>query len=280
MTPMHAAVPVTPWFFDRSSLLEIARAKASEHVKASPFPHTVIDGLFPEAMLRSVLGEFPAPRSEGWERYDDPLQRKLGTRHEDRLGPNTRLLLRELNAAPFVHFLETLTGIEGLVADPWLDGGGLHQIERGGMLKVHVDFNKHDRLRLDRRLNVLLYLNDDWDESWGGHLELWDTEMRRAERKVAPLFNRMVVFDTTDFANHGHPEPLACPPERQRRSIALYYYSNGRPAHEVRGGTHTTIFRRRPGERIPLTLAEVGENLLPPVMLTAIRRAGFLKGRG
>lgn len=275
---MRAAPEATPYFFDRGALLALARERAGAHSSAAPFPHTVIDGFLPEAVLEHVLSEFPSPRTDGWERYDDPLQKKLGSRDEERLGSATRLLLHELNSAPFIQFLETLTGITGLVPDPWFEGGGLHQIERGGMLKVHVDFNKHTLLALDRRINVLLYLNKEWDEAWGGHLELWDTEMKRAQHKIAPLFNRMVVFNTTDFANHGHPDPLQCPDERQRRSIALYYYSNGRPASEV-AGSHTTIFKRRPGERIPMTLNELGENLLPPILLDAIRRAGFVRSR-
>jgi Rps23 Pro-64 3,4-dihydroxylase Tpa1-like proline 4-hydroxylase len=277
-TVLRAEPRCTPYSFDLDALLEIARQRRGRHEGASPFPHTVLDGLVPEALLSRVLEEFPAPRAGGWERHDDPLQKKLGSRDETQLGPTTRMLLHELNSAPFVRFLEELTGIPALIPDPWFEGGGLHQIERGGMLKVHVDFNKHSLLGLDRRINVLLYLNRDWDEAWGGHLELWDVAMTRAEHRIAPLFNRMVVFDTTDFANHGHPEPLTCPEDWQRRSLALYYYSNGRPAHEV-AASHTTIFKRRPGETIPRTLAEIGENLLPPVVLSAIRRASFTRSR-
>jgi hypothetical protein len=275
---MKPAPDAAPYFFDREALRAVAREHASAYRDASPFPHAVFDGLLPPEVLRRVLSEFPSPGSEAWERYDDPLQKKLGSRDETRLGPTTRLLLHEFNSAPFIQFLEELTGITGLVPDPWFEGGGLHQIERGGMLKVHVDFNKHSYLGLERRINVLVYLNEDWDEAWGGHLELWDRDMTRAERRIAPLFNRMVIFNTTDFANHGHPDPLQCPPERQRRSLALYYYSNGRPAHEM-APSHTTIFKRRPGERIPMTLYELGENLLPPIVLAAIRRTVFVRSR-
>lgn len=267
-----------PWFFDRQALGTLARAHSEPYATKAPFPHAVFDDFLPPELLRAVSAEFPSPRTQGWERYDDPLQKKLGSRDEELLGPHTRMLLHELNSAPFIQFLETLTGIVGLVPDPWYEGGGLHQIERGGMLKVHVDFNKHSLLKLDRRINVIVYLNDDWHDSYGGHLELWDQQMTRAHERILPIFNRAVIFNTTDFANHGHPDPLTCPPERQRRSLALYYYSNGRPRSEV-AGDHTTIFRRRPGERIPLTLSELGENLLPPLVLSAIRRAGFVRSR-
>jgi Rps23 Pro-64 3,4-dihydroxylase Tpa1-like proline 4-hydroxylase len=270
---------VPAYFFDRRRLLELARELAPTYRSAVPFPHLVIDDFLPADVLDRVVSEFPSSEAGAWERYDDAMQRKLGSRDEEALGPTTRMLLHELNSSAFLAFLEEVTGIEGLIADPWFEGGGLHQIVRGGLLKVHVDFNKHTLTRLDRRINALLYLNRDWDESWGGHLELWDQGMSRAVRKIAPVFNRLVVFNTTDFANHGHPEPLACPESRARRSMALYYYSNGRPESELSASSHTTIFKRRPGELIPWTMSEIGENLMPPIVTEIVRRAGFFKGR-
>ncbi len=270
---------VPAYFFDRARLVERARALAPSYASASPFPHIVIDDFLPAEVLDTVLAEFPSPKSGSWEKYNDAMQKKYGSRDEEALGPTTRMVLHELNSGAFLAFLEELTGIKGLIPDPWFEGGGLHQIVRGGLLKVHVDFNKHTLTRLDRRINALLYLNRDWDESYGGHLELWDQDMREAVKKVAPVFNRLVVFNTTDFANHGHPEPLTCPEDRSRRSMALYYYSNGRPKEELRASAHTTIFKRRPGELIPWTLSELGENLMPPVLTEVIRRSSFFKGR-
>jgi Rps23 Pro-64 3,4-dihydroxylase Tpa1-like proline 4-hydroxylase len=266
-------------FFDRKELSARARDLHTSYQEAAPFPHIVVDNFLPEAVLDSVLEEFPGPSSSVWEKYNDALQQKLGSRDEAALGSSTRALLREFNGSAFVAFLEELTGISGLIPDPWFEGGGLHQIEPGGLLKVHVDFNKHTLTRLDRRVNALLYLNKDWREEWAGHLELWNQDMTRAEGKILPIFNRLVVFNTTDFANHGHPEPLRCPEGRTRKSIALYYYSNGRPAHELKSSAHTTVFRRRPGERIPWTLSEIGENLLPPIVTEVVRKKGFFKGR-
>lgn len=139
-----------------------------------------------------------------------------------------------------------MTGITGLIPDPYYDGGGLHLTRRGGHLGVHADFNIHPTLKVERRLNLLVYLNDDWDESWGGSLELWDTGMKACEVKVAPHLGRAVVFSTTLDSYHGHPDPLACPENRNRRSIATYYYT----AIEAQGGDvveRTTNFRARPG---------------------------------
>lgn len=283
---LHESVPssaaeasVPALFFDRKRLSEQAKGLSESYRNADPFPHIVVDNFLPPQVLERVLEEFPNVSSGVWEKYNDRLQQKQGSRDEASLGPSTRTLLREFNGSAFLSFLEELTGITGLIPDPWFEGGGLHQIEPGGLLKVHVDFNKHTLTRLDRRVNALLYLNKDWEESWAGQLELWDQDMQRAAHKILPLFNRLVVFNTTDFANHGHPEPLACPPGKTRKSIALYYYSNGRPAHELKSSAHTTMFRRRPGERIPWTLSEIGENLLPPIVTEIVRKKGFFKGR-
>src|SRR5208282_3669906 len=122
-------------------------------------------------------------------------------------------------------------------------------------LGVHADFNKHGEFGLDRRLNLLLYLNKDWREEYGGHLQLWNRDMSRCEAKVAPIFNRVVVFGTTDFTYHGHPDPLQCPDDMTRKSLALYYFSNGRPAEEVTG-EHSTIFRPRDEKDLRPTLGQ------------------------
>jgi hypothetical protein len=231
------------------ALKAVGAAKHAAYVGADPFPHIVIDDFLPPAILEPVLGEFPGPDAIDWKRFKDGTGRKLATRDEAQMGPRTLALLHELNSSRFLRFLEALTGIEGLIPDPHLEGGGLHQIERGGFLKVHADFNKHEKLGLDRRLNLLLYLNKDWREEFGGHLELWSPDMKRCAHRVLPTFNRCVVFSTTDDSFHGHPEPLTCPEGLSRKSIALYYYTNGRPAEEV-SRSHSTLYQRRPGEGI------------------------------
>jgi len=226
----------------------IASARAESYRTAEPYPHIVLDDFFDPAVLDALLDEFPDAGGVRWIKYDDPNQVKLATRHENQLGPFTRYFIYHLNSATFLAFLEKLTGIEGLIPDPLLFGGGLHQILPGGKLAIHADFNRHPHLKLDRRLNLLVYLNKDWKEEYGGHFELWGRDMKTCERRVLPVFNRLVVFSTTDFSYHGHPDPLRCPEGRARRSLALYYYSNGRPAEEVRGAPHSTLFQARPGE--------------------------------
>ena len=214
-----------------------------EYEQARPFPHVVVDGLFPEATLDRIAAEFPAADEIPWQRFDNPTERKLGYRHTTPLAAGLREFMWWMNSAAVLEFVEALTGIDGLVPDPYFGGAGPHQILPGGFLKVHADFNWHPKLRLDRRLNLIVYLNRDWREEWGGHIELWNEDVTRCERRVLPLFNRTIVFATTDTSFHGHPQPLACPPERARRSVSFYYYTNGRPAAE-RSAPHDTIFKK------------------------------------
>jgi Rps23 Pro-64 3,4-dihydroxylase Tpa1-like proline 4-hydroxylase len=234
---------------DREKLFRLGAELRDTYASAEPFPHVVIDDFLREEDLREVAGSFPGPKEVEWHEFDNPRQKKLAVEDEAQIEGNALWLLYQLNSATFMQFLESLTGIEGLIPDPYFTGGGLHQIERGGYLKVHADFNRHPKFRLDRRLNLLLYLNENWKEEYGGHLELWDKEMRRCVRRILPTFNRCVIFSTTDSSYHGHPEPLACPKGVTRKSLALYYYSNGRPAVE-NSEEHGTLVRPRPGETI------------------------------
>ena len=234
-----------------SSTMELRAEPASlgdAYRAARPFPHAVLDGLFPDDDLERVLADFPRPDQDGWRRFENPAERKLGFHHSTPLPAALRDFLILLGSPPMLEFLEALTGIDGLIPDPYLGGAGPHQIERGGFLKVHVDFNWHPKLRLDRRLNLLVYLNKGWREEYGGHLELWNRDLTRAEQRVLPVFNRTVVFDTSDVSFHGHPAPLACPPGETRKSVSVYYYTNGRPAEE-RSAPHDTIFRETPEPR-------------------------------
>jgi hypothetical protein len=214
-----------------------------QYVAAEPFPHIAIDGLFDDVELDAVLAEFPSPEAMRWVRFDNALEKKLGFYHKQSVvSDRIRRFLDAMNGFEMLLFLEALTGIEGLIPDPYFGGGGLHQIEPGGYLKVHADFNVHPKLHLDRRLNMLIYLNKGWRDEWGGHLELWDMSMRECRKKIAPLFNRTVIFSTTDASFHGHPHPLTSPPGVTRKSVSLYYYTAGRPESE-RSAAHDTIFR-------------------------------------
>ena len=212
------------------------------YAAAEPFPHAVFDRLFDDSVLDAVLDNFPGPQGMQWARFDNPLERKLGYFFASSTLPAViRDFLNTMNSFEMLLWLEELTGIEGLIPDPYFGGGGLHQIEPGGFLKIHADFNVHPKLKLDRRLNMLIYLNKDWQEEYGGHLELWSRDGKACQKRILPIFNRTVIFSTTDTSYHGHPHPLASPAGVSRKSVSLYYYTVGRPDTE-RSAPHDTVF--------------------------------------
>jgi hypothetical protein len=222
-------------------LYRLAEEGSTAYNNATPHAHCVFDDVFPPAILKNVIAEFDLKQKENWKEYDTKYEKKLQLSADDRLGPNTRALISNLNSGSFLTFLQKLTGIESLIADPYLAGGGLHKIERGGKLGIHVDFNRNDNLKLHRRINVLVYLNEDWDESYGGHFELWSDKSGAEKVKILPIFNRMAIFNTTGTSFHGHPEPLNCPPERTRKSMALYYYTVEKDGLQSKSN-HGTVF--------------------------------------
>jgi Rps23 Pro-64 3,4-dihydroxylase Tpa1-like proline 4-hydroxylase len=214
----------------------------AQYIGAEPFPHIAIDGLFDDGALDAVLREFPGPEGMKWRQFDSPMEKKLGYFHEtSSISKTVRDFLNDMNSFEMLLWLEALTGIEGLIPDPYFGGGGLHQVEAGGFLKVHADFNVHPKLNLDRRLNMLVYLNKDWRDEYGGHLELWNQDGKSLRTRYLPLFNRTVIFSTSDTSFHGHPHPLTPPPGRSRKSVSLYYYTAGRPEAE-RSAAHDTLF--------------------------------------
>lgn len=262
-------------FLPLSRMRDMEKSAYASYINAKPFPHIVFDNFFDPQLVDIVLSEFPKPGQISWQKFDNQHEIKLASAAEASFGPITRLFLYHLNSATFLEFLSRVTGIENLIPDPGFEGGGLHQIVPGGKLGIHADFNKHRKYDLDRRLNLLLYLNKDWKEEYGGYLELWDRQMTRCEAKVLPIFNRVMVFGTTDFTYHGHPDPLRCPENMSRKSLALYYFTNGRPAEEV-SGEHSTIFRARTEDEFKRTLrqrfASFASELLPPIVTRGIRK--------
>jgi Rps23 Pro-64 3,4-dihydroxylase Tpa1-like proline 4-hydroxylase len=257
-------------------LQTLAQAKAEEYKTNQPYPHIYFDNFLPVDVAEAALRDFPAPQEADWLQYRDVNQhKKLAFGAVEKLPSTLRDVLYFLNTRPMLQFLETLTGIQSVLPDPHYVGGGLHQIRPGGLLEVHADFSYHKGLRLDRRINVLIYLNKDWKEEYGGHFELWDREVKRAEKKILPVFNRCAIFSTTSVSFHGHPEPLACPPDRNRKSIATYYYSNGRPEEDP-GLTHNheVAFQQRPGvNRVKASLGvrKVVKSLIPPIFTDLYR---------
>ena len=246
--------------------LQTLAKQTDAYNSADPFPHIAFDDFIEPDAIEAVYQELVSDTEKRWDGMDDRYQRKYACAKTVEMGPRTRALIQFLNGQEMISFLEALTGIEGLVPDPSLAGGGLHELRDGGFLGVHADFNFQRHTRLDRRINLLLYFNKDWEEDYGGNLELWDTNMKTCIKRYTPDFNRCVIFNTTDTSFHGNPQPVSTPDGRTRRSIAMYYYSNGRPEGEVTED-HMTLFQYRPGEA---SVADRSRRLLkrciPPII--------------
>ena len=222
----------------------LATDKAN-YQKASPYPHTQFDDFLETWAADKALEVFPKVKDEGWIHYVHVNEKKHGLNKLDLIPSFIREVIDELNSEAFISYLEELTGIDGLLPDETFEGGGIHQSERGGYLNVHADFTVHPHKRnWRRRVNVLVYLNKDWDTSYGGDLELWDRKMTACEQKIAPIFNRVVIFNTDEDSYHGLPEPLKCPEGDSRKSIALYYFTEEKEAPKKRA----TNYRARPSD--------------------------------
>jgi 2OG-Fe(II) oxygenase superfamily len=253
---------------------------AQEYRVAEPFPHIVIEGILPEPLIRQVFEHFPRATL-----HDDVVfDIGYGGHHKRQVMPEAcdafvREFFHFMNSQPMLEFLEGLTGIDGLLPDPYFAGGGFHEISRGGKLGVHADFRIHERLNLQRRINLLIYLNETWDDDWKGQLELWNKSMTECRARVSPLWNRCVVFSTDADTWHGHPDELQTPDGVKRRSVALYYYTASKNVYnEV---PHlSTMYHARPGDNAAIKkeardfrTEEYLRDWLPPVLLRGLYRA-------
>jgi hypothetical protein len=259
-------------------LREAVPAARAVFAMADPFPHVVLDHFLRDDVARALEREFPPPDHGMWKHHLHLNSHKFACNRVHAMPSLFQAVLGELNSPPLLELMESLTGIGGLEADPELEGGGLHQIVRGGFLKIHADFNCHPRTRHHRRLNLLVYLNAGWQDQWNGNLELWDRSMARCAKSILPALNRCVIFATTDTAFHGHPRPLACPDGRSRKSLALYYYTVARPAGET-SDPHSTLYRRVPGDSLLRQCVQLGRRLLAPGALPGVVRGSLRRLR-
>ena len=216
---------------------------------AQPFRHIVISQLLKPDFLREVCAAYPS-YEEAKQLAETEFRRvnenlKLQITDSARFPEPVRTLHWILASEEFRERLSRITGIPNLLADPALRGGGMHVMGDGGRLDVHVDFNVLDDGALHRRLNILVYLCEDWDEGWGGAVDLWNRDMQTRAGFHPPAAGRCLLFNTGEHSWHG-VTPIHCPAGRTRNSFAAYYYTQEPPTDA--GLAHTTVFRPRPEE--------------------------------
>ncbi len=220
-----------PFNFNYYDLFKVAEKKASEYKINKPFPHIQFDNFLKPSAYKKISKAFPKKDSVVWKTPSNihtvgksvTINGELGIK-EYLYSEDARRFFYELNSGLFLTFLEKLTGIKGLIPDPYFSEGGFHRTASGGYLDIHADFSHSDKLGLERRLNLIFYLNDDWRKSYGGSLGLYDKKLNKI-KEIIPKGNRVIIFTTSDHSFHGHPEPLTCPKNIFRKSIALYYYT-------------------------------------------------------
>ncbi len=261
-------LPIDPetLLIDMDLAREYGKSAAEVYRSRKPYPYGCYDNFMPGEILEKVREELQSlPAAESF--FNRPQEKLKAAYMPERLGPYTRALFHSLNSKAFLGYLEELTGIDGLIPDPYFSGGGIHVVSNGGHLDIHADFNRQGKLNLERRLNVLIYLNKDWKEEYGGSFEIWNDDMTAKVAGFEPLFNRMCCFNTGSTTWHGNPEPVNHPDKEPRMSIALYYYTATWDSTKV---AHSTLFKPRPGTKDQKDRQEarhaIMQNLLPPVI--------------
>jgi Rps23 Pro-64 3,4-dihydroxylase Tpa1-like proline 4-hydroxylase len=246
------------------------------YINNEPFEHIVMKDFFHPEILNKVYDEFPdLSNIKSKIEFANQKEIKLASSGFADISPSATKLIAFLNSNIFLEYLNIMTGIdEILISDPYLSGGGYHEIKKGGVLKIHADFNKHPKMDLDRRLNLLIYLNKDWNKDWNGNLELYEeNNLAEPVKSIVPEFNTCVIFTTRSNTFHGHPDKLSCPENVFRRSIALYYFSIGRPVTE-NSDKHSTLFVESKGEQFSKSgnLRNLAKDFFPPILFKVLKK--------
>lgn len=224
-------------FLKQDSVIELN----NRFQNGKPFPHLVLDNLFDTKLLDLVHDEFDMCKKEDWVLFSSKNEKIYRTPPKPLLGNAAELYFSTISSSRFINFLSQVTGIENLIPDPQLVGGGMHEVREGGKFAIHIDFDKHRKSLLDNELVFITYLNKNWQASWNGALELWDADKCIRTVKVLPEFGRTIIFRHSNKSLHGHPRPLKTPEGITRRSVTCYYYSNRQAEHNILK-RHSTLF--------------------------------------
>ena len=241
----------------------------SQFAQARPFRHIVIDDLFPDTLLERVVDEVPPITPDNFVQHHDDYQTKFGLRSAIALKEQGFQLVSLLHSASFLYLLSEITGIWGLLPDPYLEGGGYHIIPPGGKFDIHLDRKTDYATGLRRRLAFITYLNHEWKPEYGGQLELWNAAGTQCEASIVPAFNRTIIFEVADGNYHGHPKPVAAPDNRARKSFAVYYHTVGEGKTSI--DRRSSIFAPQHSLTTKQKLRGLALDVTPPALIRAVR---------
>lgn len=277
----NPVLPLDPNVLTMDALIakELGKKYAEKYQSGKPYHHICLDDFLPMNIIEKVRADL-ADMPEAERSFDAAQERFKSQYNPDRLPEYSRALFHAFNSRPFLLFLEEMTGIPGLIPDPYFVGAGIHKTLTGGHLDIHADFNLHPHMKVERRLNILIYLNPEWKEEYGGSFEIWENDMSKKVASFAPTENRMCCFSTGSDTFHGNPEPVNHPDGLPRQSIALYYYTATWDESRVR---HSTIFKPRPDSsdqsEARAKRHKMLQEALPPVLfrplIRRLRKVGF-----
>lgn len=214
--------------FDNKHYSNLAKSNMEKYRNADPYPHIVFDNFLPKNIANIISAEYPEidKINDSWKYHNHEYASRYLLEDTTCFSQNLKLFSYAISSRSFLLFLETLTGNEALLSDPYYLGGGAMITETGGYLNVHVDFNWHQKLQAWRKCNILFYLTPNWNDNYKGNLELWSTNGKSKVKEISPIYNRVVIFDTTSKSYHGQPEPINSPDNMPRRVFSAFYYSS------------------------------------------------------
>jgi hypothetical protein len=262
---------IASYLSDTITLPDSVENLAARYKNAKPFPHILLDNIFPDAMLDSLINEQPSMDRDKWVHEDNEHLQQFNLRSAVDLGKTGYQLSSFLNSAKFLYFLSELTGIWNLLPDPYLQGAGYHVIPHGGSFDVHADRNTAYETGLMRRLSLIIYLNKNWKHEYGGQLELWNTDASKCEAVVEPEFNRTIVFEITDTNFHGVPSPIAAPEGRTRNGFVVYYHT-AVVGSATELNPHTSIYAPSFYRKEKVSLKSVVRDCIPPIVMRRLKK--------
>lgn len=205
----------------------------NQYSTATPIPHVIVDNFLPADVFKNLCAEITSYPEDKWIIKNLP---NSGTRKESRdfaKSPVIQEVMIHLTSHMFVNWMSKITGCDDIIPDIHHLGAGLTSAPAGASLGLHIDFNWNNTLKLNRRFNLILYSNEQWEEEWDGNLEFWDKDRTQRLYSITPRPNRLVIWEYEQELIHGHPNILKCPPGVERQNLmTIYYNSNATPTSQ------------------------------------------------